>query len=421
MEAWRRRTADVAWRRPDLGEVEEAARTICAEVRRRGDAALLDLTRRFDGVDLTAVGLEVPPGEVAAAPATVDAALRSAIEEAAARIEAFHRLQMPRPYRLAAAGGAWLGEEIRPLERVGVYVPGGLARYPSTVLMAAVPARLAGVRHVYLCTPPGPGGRVDAAVLAAAAVAGVERVFRVGGAQAVAAMAYGTETVPAVDKVVGPGNAYVMAAKRLVAGEVGIDGLYGPSEVAVVADGGADADWVAADLIAQAEHDRRALAVCFTPDRRLAEGVLAALARQLAAAPRRELAGAALERGGVVLTGDLEEAVALADDLAPEHLHLYIRDAEAWLPRVRRAGAVFLGAWATVPAGDYAVGTNHVLPTGGTARFASGLGVVDFVRRMHVFAGSRDAVTAWAPASLILASCEGLPGHAAAIRRRLEA
>ena len=412
--------AELDRRRPFSPEVRAAAEAIVEDVRRRGDEALLEYTRRWDAPDLTRDELALPPEAPAAALAGLPGPLRQALEQAAARIAAYHRRFVPASTTWTDEAGNRLGRLVRPLDRVGLYVPGGRAAYPSTVLMAAIPARLAGVREIVLVTPPRPDGSVPPVVLAAAALAGVDRVIRVGGAQAIAALAYGTETVPAVDKIAGPGNAYVTAAKAAVAHRVGIDALAGPSEIVVVADGSADPGWVAADLLAQAEHDPLAVAGCLSPDPGLLEAVAAELDRQLAAAPRAAVAGAALERGFLVATADLEEAVELAGRLAPEHLSLQVRDPEGWLGRVRAAGAVFLGGWAPVAAGDYAAGTNHILPTGGAARFQGALGPEAFVRVIPFFAGRQEGVGAWAPAARTLAEAEGLPAHAASIRLREE-
>ncbi len=401
---------------------EEAVAAIVAAVRERGDAAVLEFTARYDGVALAGAALEVAPEEIRGAYGLVDEAFLGALRRARDRIAAFHRWQLSSGYQFQDEGGNTLGLLVRPLERVGIYVPGGRASYPSSVLMAAVPARIAGVREVVMCTPPGPSGRVDPAVLVAAAEAGVDRVFRVGGAQAVAAMAYGTERIPRVDKIAGPGNIYVTLAKRLVFGSVAIDGLHGPSEVAVVADAGADPAWVAADLLAQAEHDPLAAAVLVTPEAALVERVEEELGRLLEAAPRREVAEHALAgQGAVVVVAGLEEAFEVVNRMAPEHLQIMVADPFPWLERVRNAGAVFLGYHAPVPAGDYAAGTNHVLPTGGTARFFSGLGVHDFVRTVSYFHSTPAGVARWAPASRALAEREGLPAHAASVAFRLAA
>lgn len=402
--------------------VEEAVAGILRQVRERGDEALVELTACFDRVALDALRLRVAPDEVAAAREQVGPALRQALASARERIEAFHRRQLLQGFRFEEAGGNVLGMEVRPLQRVGIYVPGGRAAYPSSVLMGAVPARVAGVEEVIVCTPPGPDGQVDAAVLAAAAEAGVDRVYRVGGAQAVAAMAYGTASVPRVDKIVGPGNIYVTVAKRQVFGAVAIDGLAGPSEVAVVADDAADPAWVAADLVAQAEHDPLAAPVLLTPSSALAERVADEVEDLLARTPRGEIARQAMEgQGAVVLVDGLAEAVELSNLLAPEHLHLHLADPWPWLSKVRAAGAVFLGPYATVPAGDYAAGTNHVLPTAGTARFSSGLSVFDFLRTMGYFYGTAAGLGAWAPQSRALAEREGLMAHAGTIAIRQEA
>lgn len=402
-------------------DVEAVVARIVAAVRERGDEALREFGARFDGVDLHPGMFEVSRAEIEEACRAVDPGLLSALRKAAERIEAFHRRQLPSGYRFRDAEGNTLGQVIRPLERVGVYVPGGRAAYPSSVLMGAIPARIAGVGEVVVCTPPGPEGRVQPAVLAAAAEAGATRVFRVGGAQAVAAMAYGTGAVPRVDKVVGPGNIYVTVAKRMVFGAVDIDGLHGPSEVAVIADDTADPAWVAADLLAQAEHDPLAVCVLLTPSASLAAGVRRELAGQLAASARREVSVAALERQGTaVLVANLGEAIDLANRMAPEHLELMVSDPLPWLERIRNAGAVFLGHYAPVPAGDYAAGTNHVLPTGGTARFFSGLGVLDFVKTVSYFLGTPAGTAGWAAASRCLAEGEGLPAHAEAVARRMK-
>lgn len=412
--------AELDRRQPFAPEVRAAAEAIVDDVRLRGDEALVEYTRRWDAPSLTRDELALPPEATARALDALPAALRRALEQAAARIAAYHRRFVPVSTAWTDEAGNRLGRAVRPLDRVGIYVPGGRAAYPSTVLMAAIPARLAGVGEIVLATPPRPDGSVPPVVLAAAALAGVQRVVRVGGAQAIGALAYGTETVPAVDKIAGPGNAYVTAAKAAVAHRVGIDSLAGPSEIVIVADDSADPAWVAADLLAQAEHDPLAVAGCLSPDPALLEAVAAELDRQLAVAPRAAIAAAALERGFLVATGDLAEAVDLAGRLAPEHLSLQVRDPDAWLGKVRAAGAVFLGPFAPVAAGDYAAGTNHILPTGGAARFQGALGPEAFVRTIPFFAGRQEGVGAWAPAARTLAEAEGLPAHAASIVLREE-
>ena len=391
---------------------------IVDEVRRRGDAALLDFTKRFDGVDLRPDELRVSQAELAAA--TVAPPLRAALDEAARRIEAFHRHQLPRSWWVRDEHGSLLGQQVTPLDRVGCYVPGGTAAYPSTVLMNLIPAHVAGVRDLVVVSPPGADGCLPPAVLVAARAAGATEVYRMGGAQAVAALAYGTETLPAVDKIVGPGNRYVALAKRLVYGDVGIDLIAGPSEVVVVADGTAEAEHVAADLLAQAEHDPHARAVCLTDDAALAARVVAAVARQCAVLPRAAIADAAIrDHGAVVVTRDLGEALAIANRLAPEHLELAVADPFAWLPAVRHAGAIFLGAHTPEVVGDYLAGPNHVLPTAGTARFASGLSVEDFVKRSSLIHYTPAGLRAAWPCLAALAEAEGLHGHGEAARLRL--
>jgi histidinol dehydrogenase len=399
------------------GRVEADVRRIVSAVRRRGDRALLAFTRRFDGVRLSPRTLAVPPAALAAAYRGLAPAVRRDLALAARRIRAFHLRQRERSWSYRDASGARLGQMIRPLARVGVYVPGGRAAYPSTVLMTVIPARVAGVPEV-VAVSPGP----SPIVLAACHVAGVDALYRVGGAQAIAALAYGTRTIPRVDKIVGPGNVYVATAKRLCFGTVGIDSIAGPSEVLIVADGRADAEMVAADMLAQAEHDPLAAAVCVTPDRRLAARVAAALERQLAALPRRTIAARSLANfGAIVVVRSLAEAVALANRIAPEHLELLVRTPERWAGRVRAAGAVFLGPWAPEAFGDYLAGPNHVLPTGGTARFASPLGVYDFVKRTSLIGATPKTLRRLGPAVGRLARLEGLDAHGRAVDRRLAA
>jgi histidinol dehydrogenase len=402
-------------------DIHRRVEEIVATVRDKGEAALLEFTERFDRVVLTPGELAVTAGEMEAAEGAVGAATMRALRYAADRIERFHRESAPRSWRMTDALGSRLGQEVRPLDRVAVYVPGGRAAYPSTVLMTVIPARVAGVKEIVLVSPPSPDKSLNPAVLAAARVAGVTEAYRIGGAQAVAALAYGTETIRRVDKIVGPGNIYVALAKSRVFGDVGIDMIAGPSEVMVVADVSADPEWVAADLLAQAEHDPMARAVLLTPSRALIDAVAAAAERQLAALPRREIAEASLRaHGALVLTRSLEEAVEVANLLAPEHLELQVADPDALLAQVRNAGAVFLGRYTPEVVGDYVAGPNHVLPTGGTARFASALGTEDFVKRLSVIqyapAGLRDA----GPHVAELARVEGLDGHGAAAAIRIE-
>jgi histidinol dehydrogenase len=418
--AARRRLARLEARGAEVGaSVERTVARIIQAVRRTGDRAVIDLTRRLDGVTLRPATLRVPFDDLAAAYRAQPAAVRSDLGLAARRIRDFHARQRERSWSFRDASGAQLGQLIRPLDRVGVYVPGGRAAYPSTVLMTAVPARVAGVSEVIAVSPAGAGGHPPI-ILAACHVAGVDALYRIGGAQAVAALAYGTATIPRVDKIVGPGNAFVATAKRLVYGIVDIDSIAGPSEVLIVADGSASPAVIAADMLAQAEHDPQAAAICVTPDRRLAAAVSAALDEQLRTLPRRALAARALARfGAIVLTASLAEAVALADRLAPEHLELLVRSPRRWVPRIRHAGAVFVGPHAPEAFGDYLAGPNHVLPTGGTARFASPLGVYDFIKRTSLIAAGPRTLARLGPVVARLARLEGLDAHALSVERRL--
>ena len=402
----------------DPGAVARVA-AIVDEVRRRGDAALLDFTKRFDGVELRADELRVSDAEWAQA--SVSPRLEAALTEAARRIEAFHRHQLPRSWWVRDEHGSLLGQQVTALDRVGCYVPGGTAAYPSTVLMNLIPARVAGVGALVVASPPGPDGRLPAAVLVAARLVGATEVYRMGGAQAVAALAYGTATVAAVDKIVGPGNLYVALAKRLVFGDVGVDLIAGPSEVVVVADRSAAATHVAADLLAQAEHDPMARAICLTDDAALAARVAAAVAQQCPTLPRAAIAEQAIRgHGAVVVTRDLDEALSIANRLAPEHLELAVADPFAWLPAVRHAGAIFLGVHTPEVVGDYLAGPNHVLPTGATARFASGLSVEDFIKRSSLIHYTPAGLRAGWPHLAALADAEGLHGHGEAARMRLD-
>ena len=401
-------------------DVVRAVEAIVADVRTRGDAALLDYSARFDGFAPTSpAGLALSAAELEAGERAVEPPVRAALAYAAERIERYHAAALPKSWRLTDEHGSVLGQDVRPLDRVGIYIPGGRAAYPSTVLMTAVPARVAGVREIVLVTPPAADGRVPAAVLAAARVAGVTEGWRLGGAQAVAALAYGTASVRRVDKIVGPGNIYVALAKTRVFGDVGIDMVAGPSEVVVIADRGADPAWIAADLLAQAEHDPMARALLITDAPALLPRVDAALTTQLTQLPRRTIAAESLERNGAfILVGDLEAAVDVANRLAPEHLELMVAVPAALLPRVRHAGAVFLGAHTPEVVGDYVAGPNHVLPTAGTARFASPLGTEDFVKRSSVIEYSPSGLAAAQAHLGALARVEGLDGHgrAAALR-----
>jgi len=401
-------------------DVVRAVESIVADVRARGDAALVDYTARFDGFRASsAAGLALGAAEFEAGERMVEPAVRDALAYAAERIERYHAAALPKSWRLTDEHGSVLGQDVHPLDRVGIYIPGGRAAYPSTVLMTAVPARVAGVREIVLVTPPAADGRVPPAVLAAARVAGVTEGWRLGGAQAVAALAYGTATVRRVDKIVGPGNVYVALAKTRVFGDVGIDMVAGPSEVVVIADRTADPEWIAADLLAQAEHDPMARALLITDAPDLLPRVEAALAAQLERLPRRAIAAESLDANGAfIVVGDLETAVDVANRLAPEHLELMVAVPAALLPRVRHAGAVFLGAHTPEVVGDYVAGPNHVLPTAGTARFASPLGAEDFVKRSSVIEYSPSGLAAAQPHLRALSRVEGLDGHGRAAELR---
>lgn len=399
---------------------EASVREIVELVRDGGDREVARWNARFDP-HAGEGGFEVPREELQRALSRLDREARSALELAARRIRAFHGRQRVEGFSYRDREGLSLGLRVEPLDRVGVYVPGGGAAYPSSLLMNAIPAKVAGVREVVAVSPPSPAGGSAEAVLAAAAIAGVDRFFRIGGVQAIAALAFGTETVPRVDKIVGPGNWYVQIAKRIVngMGRVGIDNFAGASEVLVVADGSARPDWVAADLLSQAEHDESAAAICVTDSAELAAAVAVEVGRQLEGLPRRDTAEKALDRfGGIFVVSTLARAMEVANEIAPEHLELAVRSPERWLPEIRRAGAVFLGPWAPEPLGDYLAGPNHVLPTAATARFGSPLGVYDFVKRTSVIGGSRRALERLGPSVVRLARLEGLDAHARAIEVR---
>ncbi|MDP4004251.1 histidinol dehydrogenase [Methylobacterium sp. NEAU K] len=402
-------------------DVDEAVRGIIADVIARGDAALVDFTRRFDrlGVDFSADTLQITQAEIDAAVAACPADALDALRLAAARIEAFHKEQKPHDHRATDALGVTAGWRWTALESVGLYVPGGTASYPSSVLMNAVPARVAGVPRIVMVVPT-PDGVLNPLVLAAAHLSGVHEVYRVGGAQAVAALAYGTATIAPVAKIVGPGNAWVAAAKRRVFGQVGIDMIAGPSEVLILADGHANPDWIAADLLAQAEHDIAAQAVLITDSAELAEAAEAAVERALTTLPRAEIARASWrDYGAIVRVRDFDEAVPLVDRLAPEHLEIETQDAEALSRKIRNAGAIFLGSHTPEAIGDYVGGPNHVLPTARSARFSSGLGVLDFMKRTTILACTPESLRALGPAAITLGRSEGLEGHARSVAIRL--
>ena len=411
--------AFLAAKREVSEDVDAAVRAIITQVREHGDKALIELTRRFDRLDLAATGMRVTEAEIAAAMAACDTDTMAALELACARIESHHRRQLPADDQYTDALGAQLGTRWTAIESVGLYVPGGLASYPSSVLMNAVPARVAGVPRVAMVVPS-PGGEMNPLVLAAAHLAGVSEIYRIGGAQAVAALAYGTQTVPAVAKIVGPGNAYVAAAKRQVFGTVGIDSIAGPSEVLVIADRNNDPEWLAADLLAQAEHDSAAQAILMTDDAGLAAQVEAAVARQLAALPRGNIAGASWETfGAVIVIRALDEAVPLADRIAAEHVEIATGEPEKLARRIRNAGAIFLGKHTPEVIGDYVAGSNHVLPTARSARFSSGLSVLDFMKRTSILKCGPEQLRALGPAAMTLGKAEGLEAHARSVGLRL--
>lgn len=412
-------TAFLATKREASQEVDAAVREIIARVRAEGDRALKEYTKRFDRFDVEKAGMRVERSEIDAAYEATDAETRAALELAKERIEAHHRRQMPTDTRYKDALGVELGWRWTPISAVGLYVPGGLASYPSSVLMNAVPARVAGVERITITTPT-PDGRLNPLVLVAADIAGVTEILRIGGAQAIAALAHGTETIAPVDKIVGPGNAWVSAAKRQVFGQVGIDMIAGPSEVLVVADGENDPTWIAADLLAQAEHDTAAQSILMTDDPAFAEAVAAEVERQLKQLSRAEIAGASWrDFGAIILLRSLEEAPTLIDRLAPEHLELATAQAESLLQRIRNAGAVFLGRHTPEVIGDYVGGSNHVLPTARSARFSSGLSVMDFLKRMSILRLDSGQLRALGPAAVTLARAEGLEAHGRAVSIRL--
>ncbi len=401
--------------------VEATVRGIVAEVRARGDAALLEYTARFDRLEVQGMaGLELGRDALAAALAAIAPPQADALRAAAERIRRFHERQRAESWEFADADGTRLGQRVTPLERVGIYVPGGKAAYPSSVLMNAIPAKVAGVAEIVMVSPT-PGGVRNPLVLAAAALGGVDRMFAIGGAQAVAALAYGTASVPRVDKIVGPGNAYVAAAKRQVFGQVGIDMIAGPSEILVIGDGSTPAHWVALDLFSQAEHDEVAQAILVSPDAAYLDAVEAEITRLLPTLERRAVIAASLQaRGALIEARDLEDACAIANRIAPEHLELSVADPQPWLARLKNAGAIFLGRYSSEAIGDYCAGPNHVLPTAGTARYSSPLGVYDFQKRTSVIEVSRAGAVALGGLAATLARGEGLDAHARSAEARLD-
>ena len=415
----RGRTNRLEPRRPALGsDVVEAVREIIGRVSAEGDAALVDLASRFDGANLRASGLIVSPEEVRSAEERVPRELLAAIERLIDRLRALHERQVPREWWVEEDGLRW-GEIVRPLRRVGCYVPGGRAAYPSTACMTVVPAKVAGVEEVVVCTPPLPDGTVHPAVAVAAHRAGATVIVKAGGAQAVAALAYGTESVPAVETIVGPGNVYVTAAKREVSGQVGIDFLAGPSELVIVADGGANTEVLGADLVAQAEHDPLAATTLVTTSEDVARDVDGALEAEVARAARQDVVSASIGHARGVVVEDLRRAAEIANDLAPEHLEVWVEDPGSFLALVRNAGAVFLGPHSAVSFGDYGVGSNHVLPTMGTARFSSGLRVGTFLTISSVVELDAASAARLGPEVALLARAEGLDGHARAVELRM--
>ncbi len=413
-------TALLGMKREEAEDVDATVAAIITDVRTRGDAALINLTARFDRLDLTPQTLAFSPGEIAAEVAKVPPDDRVALELAAGRIRSYHERQKPQDAMWTDAAGATLGWRWTPVSAAGLYVPGGTASYPSSVLMNAIPAKVAGVERLVIACPT-PGGAVNPLVLLAAQLAGVDTIYRVGGAQAVAALAYGTESIAPVDKITGPGNAFVAAAKRRVFGRVGIDMIAGPSEVLVIATGEQDPDWVAIDLLSQAEHDESAQAILITPDAGFGRAVARAVEARLETLPRRAIAGASwAANGAVIVVRDLEEAAALSNRIAPEHLEILTPDPEALAERCVHAGAIFLGAFTPEAIGDYVGGPNHVLPTARSARFSSGLNVLDFMKRTTLARMTPAALKAIGPAAERLAASEGLQAHGLSVRARLD-
>jgi histidinol dehydrogenase len=409
----------LAAKREASRDVNDAVAAILARVRGERDAALIDLSLRFDRVDLGRLGLRIAPEEIAKARGAVDATTLAALELARDRILAYHRRQVPADDSHVDSLGVEMGQRWTPLQSVGLYVPGGTASYPSSVLMNAIPAKVAGVQRIVMVVPA-PDGKLNPLVLVAAELAGVDEVYRVGGAQAVAALAFGTESIAPVAKIVGPGNAYVAAAKRQVFGEVGIDMIAGPSEVVVVADKDNDPAWIAADLLAQAEHDEAAQSILITDDEPFARAVAAAVEAQLATLPRATVAGSSWANfGAIILIETLDRAPALVDRLAPEHLEIATAEPEALAAKIANAGAIFLGRYTPEVIGDYVAGSNHVLPTARSARFASGLGVLDFMKRSSILKLNADSLKALAPAAMTLARAEGLEAHRRSVAIRL--
>ena len=414
-------TTLLGMKREDSPDVDATVAAIIEDVRARGDAAVIELTARFDRLTLTPETLAFTPAEIAAEIARVAPEDRAALELAAGRIRAYHARQMPDDARWSDDSGAELGWRWTPVGAAGLYVPGGLASYPSSVLMNAIPARIAGVRRLVVAVPT-PDGAVNPLVLLACQIAGVDQILRIGGAQAIAALAYGTRTIAPVDKITGPGNAYVAAAKRRVFGRVGIDMIAGPSEILVIADAANDPDWIATDLLSQAEHDASAQAILITDSAAFGARVAEAVTRQLADLPRGDIAAASWRDFGAIITvPDLATAAALSNRIAPEHLELCVADSEALAAQITDAGAIFLGAYTPEAIGDYVGGPNHVLPTARSARFSSGLSVLDFLKRTTLARMTPGALAAIGPSAVRLANAEGLQAHGLSVQRRLDA
>jgi histidinol dehydrogenase len=410
----------LSMKREDSPDVDDVVAGIIADVRARGDAAVIELTAKFDRLELTPETLAFTPEEIAAEVAKVSPEDRAALELAATRIRAYHERQLPEDASWDGPHGERLGWRWTPVSAAGLYVPGGLASYPSSVLMNAIPAQVAGVNRLAICAPT-PAGICNPLVLLAAELSGVDEIYRIGGAQAIAALAYGTESIPPVDKITGPGNAFVAAAKRRVFGKVGIDMIAGPSEILVIADKDNDPDWIAVDLLSQAEHDESAQSILITDDAGFGRAVMAAVEAQLQVLERRDIAAKSWQDfGAVIVVRDMEEAVTLSDRIAPEHLEIACENADAVAAEIRHAGAIFIGAWTPEAIGDYIGGPNHVLPTARSARFSSGLSVMDFVKRTTLSKMTPEALKAIGPAAERLAASEGLQAHGLSVRARLD-
>lgn len=412
----------LSWESVSDASINQRVLEIIDNVRRRGDAALIDYTRQFDGLDVAQMSdLILPRERLELALTRITAEQRAALETAARRVREYHQHQVQDSWRYSEADGTVLGQQVTPLDRAGLYVPGGKASYPSSVLMNAIPAKVAGVPEVVMVVPT-PRGEINELVLAAAAIAGVDRVFTIGGAQAVAALAYGTESVPPVDKIVGPGNIYVATAKRHVFGKVGIDMIAGPSEILVICDGQTDPDWIAMDLFSQAEHDQDAQSILLSPDSDFLDRVEASMQRLLPTLERADIARTSLrERGALIQVADMQQAIEVANRIAPEHLELSVENPEALLPQIRHAGAIFMGRYTAEALGDYCAGPNHVLPTSGTARFSSPLGVYDFQKRSSIIYCSPEGASELGKVASVLARGESLTAHARSAEYRIKA